>query len=197
MKLSGKIQFLLLFFLVLVIVVLVGFNFFLSGGEVPEQLSFLKSPSRRVVSWFKATRFNPEYESEGQGEKTDLSFAAPVEKEHFKEVKLTQLDLGMNDLGFKLPPGSPFYAGFDGEVQISGKYPQQVINLYASDGRRLLYLFCGLTEISGTKNVTKGEILGKASANNLPTRDFNLIVQYYQSGERITFTENLIEEIVE
>ncbi len=187
-----KAQTFLLIVLVIFIVGLVGANLFLSYGKTVSSnvlkrkintlISSESSPIQRLVEL-------------ASPEKPPL-FQSPVEKDYLKEMKLVQLDLGKNDLGFALPEGAEFKAGFDGLIEITGEYPQQVINLYSKDGgKRLLYLFAGTSAVENRASVRVGAVLGRAGKDFLPTREVNLIVRYFEGANQVSLKKGLIKVV--
>ncbi|MBC7265003.1 MAG: hypothetical protein H5T64_11705 [Chloroflexi bacterium] len=180
---SSKSQLFFLSFLIVLIVGLLGFNLVMSRygafWQKKEPLGQVPPSAQPTPASFQPPLFSP-----------------PVEKEHLGQVKITQLDLGQNDLGFSLPEGAPFYAGFEGIVEVVGEPPQQIIALNSLDGkRRLHYLFSGVALVVNGSKVTEGEVLGRVSKEPLPTREINLIVSYFQNGEKVSLSQEIIEAL--
>lgn len=180
---NNKARILTLCLLVFLIVGLLGFNFALSRYGAfweKEQTAVQVSPPVLPPPVFTLP----------------VLFGSPVDKEYFGEVKLVQLDLGQNDLGFSLPEGSPIYAGFEGTVEVLGHEAQRMIVLVSPDGKsRLTYIFSGSPEVENMDRVAKGEVLGKVGRSPLPTRDINLIVRYYENGQGVSLGQEIVEQL--
>lgn len=124
------------------------------------------------------------------------AFSSPVEKKYLDEVFFTQLDFGQNDLGFSLPEGASFYSGFEGTIEVTGQPPQQFIFLHSEDRKkRLQYIFSGNPQVTNMAKVSLGEPLGKVSKVPLPTREFNLIVRYFEGEKGVSLDQAFVEKL--
>lgn len=166
----------LLMFLVLVVSGM-GFYYLRLTREGREERSANVSPTPRVEAILPSpTSPYP-----------DRDFALPVKEESVAKGKQINMEYGVEDWGVMLPEGEPVFAGFSGTIDWSGTDSLKVIVLKGDDGRlEWKYILNGEVMVQRGQKVERGQEIGKASLDSIPTYDVNLIIQGSYGGKRVS-----------
>ena len=127
-----------------------------------------------------------------EGEK---EFCPPVEKNFLKKAQITQMEYGVNDLGFFLPKGTFVFAISDGVVNLAGGKddPQKLLLILNPQGITWKYFYHGQPLVNHGERVKKGEKIIEIEKGTLPTRQYNLIVQASKGQKRINLKKEIFE----
>jgi len=169
---GNKTQKILLGFLILLIAVLLGFNWLLS---------------RKGMFWEK--------------QETIFKIPCPVPKEFCQQWKRVNLSENYVGIGVSVPSGTSFYASFGGLISYGrsklgeqhGGYEFRTIAIKTDDGYEIIYYFLGESKVIGQSLAASGQELGIVNEALPPWGDISLLVSLNKDGKEIELSNRNFE----